>query len=306
MNEHLSEGAARVLHLSLEERRRYVSSSDWTVKHAHLVRLMGWVREKIAGPRIDRAEGLILHSVPFNGKTSMLKYVRATLGPKFEGAEDEYPKQRVVYVLATKAMKPNDLLISILSDILPPQMVHTTPAAVKKQLRVVLAAVQARVLMIDELQDMLVGGQRKADHLGCIKDLSNEFGLHIIGAGLSTLENLMANEAQLGTRFATARLPLWRVDEADVASLRTFAGLVDAIVRNMPLPEPSLVTSDESLRELGEMNPEGTLGMVFRTVVGGALLALDEGATALTMDHVRRAQALRLKGLFELDESGKP
>ena len=298
MYEHLSEGAVKELHKSLEERVNFVRGRRWTVKHAYLLSLEKWVREMVASEPINRADGLIVHSEPFNGKTSSLRYIRDLFGRTY--SEDSvYPRQPVIYFLAEKTMKPIDLRTAILYDILPPDMVRITDAAVRKQLKVVLPQIGVRVLMIDELQTIMIGGvSGREAYLDLIMSFGNDFDIHVLGAGLSSLKDLLVNEQQLGTRFDTDEFPLWHVVGNSEKNLSTYKELIEGIVSNMPFPEPSSLTDDDGINAILEMNQEGLLGGIFRTVKDGAMLALREDANALTKDHVVKAQAKRLGGLF--------
>ena len=95
--EHLSPGAIDVLYKGRKVRIDFVTGNTWTVKFAQVGK---WVGKKIASSPSNRAEGLILHSRPFNGKTSILKYIRREYARRFENEDAIYPKQPVIYVLA--------------------------------------------------------------------------------------------------------------------------------------------------------------------------------------------------------------
>ena len=295
MYRHLSEGAAKVLYKNLDARIAFVKGNEWTVEHTKLMELNTWVKERIVGPTMNRADGLIVHSEPFNGKTMSLKFTRKLNGPTFQ-EDSEHPKHPVVYFSAKAEMKLLDLRTAILRDILPPAMVRVTDAAVKKQLNVILPAVGARVLLIDEFQDIMIGTNQRNAYLQLIKSLSNDFNLHILGAGLSILKDLLRNEEQLRTRFEPDEFPLWLINEEDEESVRVYKQLIQGIVCNMPFPEPSTLLEDDGINTILMMNQEGVLGQICRTITDGAIFALKEDAKQLTEEHVSKAQKQRLKG----------
>ncbi len=139
----------------------------------------------------------------------------------------------------------------------------------------VLRGVGTRVLMIDELHNIL-GGTRTArgEFLNLLRWLGNELRIPIVGAGTRDAWLAIRTDPQLENRFEPFALPPWQAGPDAAHLLQGFATL-------LPLRRPSDLCSAELVRGV-VARTGGTIGKVAALLRAAAEAAITGGEECIT------------------------
>ncbi|CAG4884760.1 TniB NTP-binding protein [Georgfuchsia toluolica] len=144
--------------------------------------------------------------------------------------------------------------------------------AVKK----LLGLVGTRMLLIDEIHDMLIGGAVKQREFRVgIKDLGNELKIPIVAAGIKEAWTVFTTDPQLSNRFQPDHLPLWNCDEEVGKLLASFE-------RRLPLRKPALLKQPELLQKIVWMS-EGILGDMHDVLKLASIAVIRSGEERITL-----------------------
>ena len=100
-----------------------------------------------------------------------------------------------------------------------------------------MRAVGVHVLLLDEVHNILAGTFREQRIvLNALRYLSNELKISLLCFGVNEAREAISGDVQLARRFEEYPLPRWSADEG-------FEQLVLAIVRNLPLRQPSMLSA---------------------------------------------------------------
>jgi hypothetical protein len=137
-----------------------------------------------------------------------------------------------------------------------------------------LRAVGVRVLVIDELQNVLAGrGETRREFLNLIRFLGNELRIPLVGVGTREAYLAIRSDDQLENRFESYILPRWEPDEEACSLLASFAA-------SFPLRRRSSIATIEMARYLLTRS-EGTIGEVTHLLTDAALAAIESGEEAI-------------------------
>jgi hypothetical protein len=137
-----------------------------------------------------------------------------------------------------------------------------------------LRAVGVRVLVIDELQNVLAGrGKTRREFLNLIRFLGNELRIPLVGVGTREAYLAIRSDDQLENRFEPCILPRWEPDEQACSLLASFAA-------SFPLRRRSSIATLEMARYLLTRS-EGTIGEVTHLLTDAALAAIESGEEAI-------------------------
>jgi hypothetical protein len=99
-----------------------------------------------------------------------------------------------------------------------------------------LRDVSVQILVLDEIHNILARSWREQRIvLNTFRFLSNELRLSLVCFGIMEPRDAINSDVQLARRFDAITLPRWPAGEE-------FEQLVLAVVRNLPLREPSVLT----------------------------------------------------------------
>jgi RNAse (barnase) inhibitor barstar len=130
-----------------------------------------------------------------------------------------------------------------------------------------LRRVSVRLLIADEIQDILAGTARQ--QRGCLnllKLLSNRLQISIVALGVQEAAIAIAVDPQMSSRFPRIDIPLWREDNS-------FWGLLDAFERILPLRKPSKINTKSAGKFL--LNKAGgTTGGIVSLITDAAVHAI--------------------------------
>ena len=135
-----------------------------------------------------------------------------------------------------------------------------------------------QILVLDEIHNILAGSWREQRIvLNTLRFLSNELKLSLVCFGIMEARDAINGDVQLARRFDAATLPRWTAG-------KEFEQLVLAIVRNLPLREPSVLTV-KGLRRVLQMSG-GVSSSIFRMLNDLAIEAIEKGEERITDNAV--------------------
>ena len=280
---HLVPGARAAALLPDAERLALLRTERWWIAHdraeAALARLETLLRD---GPGQIRPSYLLLAGPSNSGKSWIVeRFARAHALPGGEDAE------RLPVVAMQMPTEPtvSRFYAALLAHLRAP-VARAGPGTRKHDLEQlalrVLRGVGARMLVIDELNNML-GGTRTArgEFLNLLRWLGNELRIPIVGAGTRDAWLAIRTDPQLENRFEPFALPPWRPSPEAARLLQGFATL-------LPLRRPS------DLRGAGLVGrivarTGGTIGEVAALLRAAAEAAIAGGEERITADVLARA-----------------
>ena len=141
-----------------------------------------------------------------------------------------------------------------------------------------LRDIGVQILVLDEIHNILAGSWREQRIvLNTLRFLSNELKLSLVCFGIMEARDAINGDVQLARRFDAVTLPRWTAG-------KEFEQLVLAIVRNLPLREPSVLTV-KGLRRVLQMSG-GVSSRIFRMLNDLAIEAIEKGEERLTDNTV--------------------
>lgn len=137
-----------------------------------------------------------------------------------------------------------------------------------------LRVVGVRVLVIDELHNLLAGrGETRREVLNLIRFLGNELRIPLVGVGTREAYLAIRSDDQLENRFEPFTLPRWEPDEEARSLVASFAAA-------FPLRRPSMIASEDMARHLLTRS-EGTIGELTHLLTDAAVAAIESGEEAI-------------------------
>lgn len=232
-----------------------------------------------------RPQGRLIVGRPLMGKSTIfdefLRNHRASDNP--EGDAAVVPVLLVQYPeAASEGVYPE--ILAKLNARLP---VNAQPRIQRKAAVELLKSIGLRVLLIDELHNVLEGSanaQRKG--LNSIKYLMNELRRPVVCAGTLEVFNAIKTDPQLDSRLK--RLPLTRFkDDAD------FQELLAGFELLLPLREASGLYDEMLSTQIFQVT-KGIVGEVVDLLNNAAIYAIENGLECITEDVIKAVTGQRL------------
>ena len=137
-----------------------------------------------------------------------------------------------------------------------------------------------QVLVLDEIHNVLAASWREQRVVfNTLRYLSNELKLSLVCFGILEARQAINGHVQLARRFDALSLPRWTAN-------KEFEQLVLAIIRNLPLREPSVLTV-RGLRHILQ-TCDGVSARIFRMLNEVAIEAIETGAERITDEALER------------------
>jgi hypothetical protein len=138
----------------------------------------------------------------------------------------------------------------------------------------ILRDIGVQILVFDEIHNILAGSWREQRIvLNTLRFLSNELKVSLVCFGILEARDAINGDVQLARRFDAVTLPRWTAG-------KEFEQLVLAIVRNLPLREPSVLTV-KGLRRVLQLSG-GVSSRIFRMLNDLAIGAIETGGERIT------------------------
>jgi Bacterial TniB protein len=267
---HLHESAQHLARLPDAERLRHVRADRWigysraTAALERLETLYGW-------PGKQRMPNLLLIGPTNNGKSMIIEKFRRAHPPISHPGREQIP------VLAVQ-MPPEPSVIrfyvALQAALGAPMRPRLRLAELEQTTLGLLRAVGVRVLIIDELHNVLAGrGDVRREFLNLIRFLGNELRIPLVGVGTREAYLAIRSDDQLENRFEPFTLPRWEPGDEARSLLASFA-------TSFPLRRRSDIATEEVARYLLTRS-EATIGEITHLLMDAAVAAVESGEEAI-------------------------
>ena len=227
------------------------------------------LEDLLVHPPTHRMPNLLLVGNTNNGKTIIAdRFVQQH--PAYSLPEEDFVRVPVVMVQAPPMPDEKRLYNGILARLAAPHKINDKIDRKQHQVMQLLATVQARMLIIDEIHHVLAGSLTKQrGFLNVIKYLANELQIPIVAIGTKDAFRAIHTDPQLANRFEPHLLPRWRDGE-------DFRRLLASFEYNLPLKKPSFLENDELSLKILALS-EGALGEISNLLRLAAVQAIRSG-----------------------------
>lgn len=269
---HLHPAAQAIARLPSAERLQYVRADRW-IGYTRAIEALARLEALFAWPSRQRMPNLLLTGPTNNGKSMIIEKFRRTHPPVSHEDREEIP------VLAVQM--PSDPSVGRFYTALlaatgaPLRAGHPRVADLEQLALRVLRAADVRVLVIDELHNVLSGRRdRRREFLNLLRFLGNELRIPLVGVGTREAYLAIRSDDQLENRFAPVILPRWEADADACSLLASFAA-------SFPLRRPSRIATTEMAAYLLTRS-EGTIGELAALLTEAAVAAIESGEEAIS------------------------
>jgi SpoVK/Ycf46/Vps4 family AAA+-type ATPase len=271
---HLTPSAREVAKQNDDVRIARILGDRWigySAAEAALKRLEWLLRH----PKKIRMPNLLLVGPTNNGKTMIIErfgrdHART---PSVDPSVDTAP----VLIVQTPIKASIKLFFNACLDALgAPE--RPTEAIEKKQQQVMylLKKVGVKLLIIDEIQNVLVGRNTQfGEILNFLKYLGNELQIPIVAVGVKTALQVIHSDPQLANRFEPFPLRRWKYNDE-------LCSLLDAFERILPLRKTSGLANPVFTQRVVAMS-EGVLGEIATLVTRCGEMAIRSGTESISV-----------------------
>jgi hypothetical protein len=269
---HLTNDAAHVLAKPDHERIYFIRSKRW-IPYPRAARVLDQLERLLLHPRTTRMPSLAVYGDSGMGKSMIVETFRDGHALSFDPRSGTAHTRLLVVEMAGRPGERR-LYAQILAALGAPHSPRATIVDLEQTTVRLLRAVGVQVLIIDEVHNILAGAWREQRVvLNTLRYLSNELKLSLVCFGIAEAREAINGDVQLARRFDVLTLPRWSADEE-------FEQFVLAIIRNLPLRRPSVLTA-RALRRILQVTG-GVTAWVFRLLNDLAVAAIESGAEEIT------------------------
>ena len=276
---HLSKTAIESLSLPLNERIDRIRHDRW-IGYTQARLVLDKLEDLLSYPQRHRMPCLLIVGDTNNGKTMIARRF-LNLHPVDLNLNGDAMIAPVLLVQAPPIPDEGRFYNNILHRLFVPYKENDRASRKLAQVISVLSKIKLRVLIIDEIHDILAGNLRKQqEFLNVIKHLSNELMIPIVGVGTRDALRAIQTDPQIANRFEPIILPHWKMDEEYLRLLASYEKV-------LPLAKPSHLTTLVSSQKLMSMS-EGIIGELSRILTLAAVEAVRSGEEMITLDILNR------------------
>lgn len=282
MNSNLAPQFRKYLEMSDEERIYFIQKDKW-IDYPLANKVLLKMQDIFNAPKSIRSRGMLLYGDSNNGKTAILK--------KFyrDFSKDEYIDEDgdlihlmpIVYVISESSSDESVMFSKILSAMNVP--VNHKEKVTKKKEEVIynLGIMETKLIIIDEIQNVLQGPYNKMTQLiTSLKTLNNTTAIPIILAGTQDAMSAISIDNQTKSRFKPLELPNWNNDE-------NFSRFITTIEAMLPLKKASnLYQNYELLTYLHELS-NGCIGEVIDILKDASIYAIRTKSERITKKEIK-------------------
>lgn len=250
------------------------------IEHARSDRWIGYDRAVVALDRLEslfqcpirqRMPNLLLVGPTNNGKTMIIEKFRRTHPPTPGSGGETIP---VLVVQMPPDPSAARFYLALLASMGAPIRPRQRVAELERVSVSMLRLVGARMLVIDELHNVLAGGgPARREFLNLIRYLGNELRVPLVGVGTQEAYLAIRSDDQLENRFEPFAVPRWQADDQAQRLLASFAA-------SFPLRRQSRIDNPDMARYLLTRS-EGTIGELAHLLTDAAVVAITTGEEAI-------------------------
>ena len=226
-----------------------------------------------------RARGLVICSRAGNGKTSLAQAMSRRFSSVGNGDES-----CALMISMAGVRDARTVYGRILETLGSPARVSHRLSDRELLVTRLLKVVNCRLLILDEVQDLLLGSEREQQRaLEAIKFLMNERCLPVLAFGTEKAGQGFGSDPHLAARFKEFTLPLWKADN-------TLANFLATYERFLPLKKVSNLATPDKVALLAKLG-NGVLDNIIQRVQNAALMAIANGSEHITLDLLKQADS---------------
>lgn len=292
---HLLPSVQPISALSPQERMDWLKTDRW-IGYTQAEEALSKLEDLFKHPKRVRMPNMLIVGPTNNGKTMIVE--------KFKRQHLPYEPRNQNHIVVPVLMiqMPSDPTIkrfyaTIASELGSPitgsganLLVHQERTALK-----FLKITQTRVLIIDEIHNILAGALNKQrEFLNVLRCLGNSLQISIVGVGVKEAYLAIRSDDQLENRFAPLILPLWRDGHEFRRLLASFQSV-------LPLQRPSNLQEDK-VRSFILQKTEGTIGEVVAFLTKAtetAILSGKEHIDYATLEQADYQSPMERRRLYE-------
>jgi len=256
------------------ERIQWIQADRWIgfdQAQAALARLGGLLDY----PARDRMPCLLIFGDTGMGKTKIVRKFERMHPPTFCQATGVTRRPVVVAQIPPEPIE-RDLYRELLASLDAPALVGGTLAREKDVCRSLLRTVEARMIVLDEVNGMLAGTCRQQRvFLNALRFLANDLRAPLVCVGTDLARQALLTDAQLAERFEAFHLERWKNDGALARLLKSLAAI-------LPLRQASNLASVE-VRSRVHTLTAGVTARIFRLIETAAEQAILSGKERLDL-----------------------
>lgn len=242
------------------------------------------MRDLLVQPQVQRMPCLLIAAETNNGKSELLTRF-AGQHPARDNPGGEGISVPVLLIESPPGPDESRLYNYILDATFAPYRLSDPTAKKESQALAILKRVGLRVLMLDNIHNMLAGSPVKQRYmLNVLRGLSARLKISIVLAGTGDAFNALHTDPQMANRFKPFLLPRWHMGAWKTEEERaedSYLKLLAAFEGTLPLRRPSfLAEEDEMPRRLLALS-EGTIGALSELLNLAAIKAIETGSECI-------------------------
>jgi hypothetical protein len=266
---HLHAVAREVLDLPAADRIAHMRRPRW-IGYTRAKQLLDKLDELLTHPKTHRMPNLLIVGDTNAGKT-MLANRFVQLHPADDNPEGDAAIVPVLAIQAPPGPDEGRFYNAILEALFAPYNPRERVAQKQVQVLRILKGVGLRMLIIDEVHNVLTGPVTKQrQFLNVLKYLGNDLQIPLVGLGTKEALRAVQADPQLANRFEPAALPCWQLNQE-------FQMLLASFEQVLPLRKASRLADEQMARKLLVLS-EGSLGELSLLLTSAAVYAVQSGA----------------------------
>lgn len=276
---HLGTDALKLVDLP-DDKRIFAIREGTKIPYPRSKEILDRMEELFEYPRIERMPNMLIVGASNNGKSNILHRFEEKHKPD-PNPGGEYSIIPVIFVEAPKKPDMNDFYNRILEAIWQPYSIRARDSDKEREVMKVLRNVQLKVLLIDEIQHIIAGGQTKQQEFrNGLKSLGNELRISIVAAGVEEAFNTFNTDPQLSNRFEPEFLPKWKLENE-------YSDLLGSFETRIPLKKASNLRQVELAQKILWMG-ENILGEMHEVLKRAAIQAINDKSEVITIDTLEK------------------
>lgn len=282
MNENLSPQLKKYLDLTDEERIYFIQKDKW-INYPAADKILLKIEDIFNAPKSIRSRGMLLYGDSNNGKSAILKrfYKKFSKDEYLDEDGDLVHLMPIVYVISEPSSDESVMFSGILSSMNVPINYKEKVDKKKEEAIYYLNLMKTKLIIIDEIQNVLHGPHNKMTQLiTSLKTLNNKTGIPIILAGTHDAMSAISIDNQTKSRFKPYELPLWNNDE-------NFLRFVVTMEAMLPLKKASNIYKDYELLSYIHGLSKGCIGEVIDILKDASIYAIRSKSERITKKEIK-------------------
>ncbi len=277
---HLSKAAIKLVDLPDEQRMLAIKEGAW-IPYPRARQILEQMEELFNHPRIVRMPNMLIVGPSNNGKTQILRHFEKNHQPD-PNPEGDYSIIPVLFVEAPGKPDIGAFYDKILEAVWQPYSIRAKDSDKEREVKKVLRSIHLKILMVDEIQHIIAGGQAKQrEFRNSLKGLGNELQISVICAGVEEAFNAFNTDTQLSNRFEPEFLPKWNLNDE-------YGDLLESFERRIPLRTPSNLRGNVEIAQKVLWMSEGILGEIHEVLKRSAIQAIKNKSEQITLDIIQK------------------